>query len=228
MERRQSWQDTKRARQRMVTARAQGRPITPEQAMTGVLASSGRGVSDDLAAAAWGPQVPAIRSQERIAMAPYSPDAMALQRELARIGALGTAAAAYGNQNAGPMPPTVSRAISEGLSGNPSMAPAQPGGAAPTSPYHATRQQLSSSPELLQAFDDAFKLGGTKGAEQMAKIMQVAGIDPKTGEALLQIVSGTPQATYKQPSGPGLVRRALESMGKAGTPGMQPGIVSKK
>jgi hypothetical protein len=78
---RQGYQDQLAMRKRMVTARAQGSPITPEAAMASVKAFGGRPLSDEEMFAGWGAAPLWLRNQKQIGMAPYSPEMQQLERD---------------------------------------------------------------------------------------------------------------------------------------------------
>jgi hypothetical protein len=158
---RAAWQDTKAMRQRMVTAKAQGRPITQDQAMASVVAGSGRGVSDDLAAAAWGKDIPMMRSAERIAGLPYSPEAMGLQRELANSAVL---AALAGNQA---LPAWAMPIFAGAFGGN--------GGATQTPSPSPVMQMIAAS-----AAEDAMKQNPSIAPKDLQSTMVSQGVDPTT------------------------------------------------
>jgi hypothetical protein len=92
MARRAAWNDTKAARQRMVTARAQGQRMTPEQALGSVMAMRGDNLTDEQLLAGWGGAPMWMRTQQRIAEVPFGANAQAMaqaqQASSERIAAL--------------------------------------------------------------------------------------------------------------------------------------------
>jgi hypothetical protein len=92
MARRAAWNDTKAARRRMVTARAQGQRMTPEQALGSVMAMRGDNLTDEQLLAGWGGAPMWMRTQQRIAEVPFGANAQAMaqaqQASSERIAAL--------------------------------------------------------------------------------------------------------------------------------------------